>query len=223
MLGERHVNLAFAPPPSALLHHNKRKRKYSMAHRRTPQTWLWLAVLFVIITTSLLWRKATRSSPSQSMTAPDHLTLSSSAFTHESSIPSLYTRKDGDNISPPLRWTGIPSTAQSLALIVEDPDAPDPANPKVVWVHWVVYNIPVSLHGFEEGQFEGSVALNDFKASRYDGPQPPIGTHRYFFRLYALDKMLPNLGNQATKATLLEAMEGNIVAETELMGTYHKK
>ena len=154
------------------------------------------------------------------------LTLTSPAFGPSESIPKLYTC-EGSDISPPLQWSGVPSGAKSLALIVDDPDAPDPKAPKRVWVHWVLYNIPASAAGISENEAANGVpagtrqALNDWKRTGYGGPCPPIGRHRYFHKLYALDIALPDLGNP-TKAQLLEAMKGHIVAEAELIGTYEK-
>ncbi|MGH8728329.1 MAG: YbhB/YbcL family Raf kinase inhibitor-like protein [Burkholderiales bacterium] len=150
--------------------------------------------------------------------------LKSSVFKHESEIPRQYTCQ-GKDFSPPLSWSDIPSPAKSLALIVDDPDAPDPAAPKRVWVHWVLYNIPTSADGLEEGvktlpagTKEGA---NDWGRTGYGGPCPPIGRHRYFFKLYALDATLPDL-NKPNKAALEKAMQGHIVEQAELIGTYQK-
>lgn len=154
------------------------------------------------------------------------LTLSSAAFAPGSSIPTRYTC-DGTDTSPPLAWSGIPDGARSLALIVDDPDAPDPAAPKRTWVHWVLYNLPTSAGGLAEnvasialpgGTHEGS---NDWKRTGYGGPCPPVGTHRYFHKLYALDVVLPDLG-APTKDALLEAMQGHVLAQAELIGTYRR-
>jgi hypothetical protein len=121
----------------------------------------------------------------------------------------------------------VPAGTKSLALIVDDPDAPDPRAPKMTWVHWVLYNIPAGTrglagdearHGLPPGTREG---LNDWKRTGYGGPCPPIGEHRYFHKLYALDAELPDLG-RPTKARLLEAMEGHVLAETRLVGRYQK-
>ncbi len=149
-------------------------------------------------------------------------TIHSSAFEEGGSIPARYTC-DGEDLSPPLQWSGVPQGARSLALIVDDPDAPDPAAPRMVWVHWVLYNLPADSTGLPEGvahlpsgTLEG---LNDWKRTGYGGPCPPIGRHRYFFKLYALDTELPDLGTP-TKARLLEAMKGHVVGEAVLMGTY---
>lgn len=150
--------------------------------------------------------------------------LSSSAFANGAEIPRRYTC-EGTDVSPPLAWTGAPTGVRSFALIVDDPDAPDPAAPKMTWVHWVVYNIPPTVNNIAEGAsilppgtLEG---INDWKRARYGGPCPPIGRHRYFFKLYALDTMLPPL-RQATKDALLNAMTKHVMAETELVGTYQK-
>ena len=150
--------------------------------------------------------------------------LSSSAFEANQAIPQQYTC-DGKDVSPPLRWSGVPDNARSLVLIVDDPDAPDPAAPRMTWVHWVLYNLPVSCDGLAEaiasaklpsGTAEG---INDWKRTGYGGPCPPIGRHRYFFKLYALDMVLPVL-DKPTKAKVEQAMQGHIIEETVLLGTY---
>ncbi len=152
------------------------------------------------------------------------LTITSSVFDPNGSIEVRYTC-DGDDVSPSLSWFGIPEGAQSLVLIVDDPDAPDPAAPKMTWVHWVLYNIPPTVSGLAEaiapsdlpsGTLEG---VNDWKRTGYGGPCPPIGRHRYFHKLYALDTLLPDL-HKPTKAKLEEAMQGHILDQAELIGTY---
>ncbi len=154
------------------------------------------------------------------------LVLTSSAFDADGSIPALYTC-EGEDISPSLVWTDVPAEAQSLALIVDDPDAPDPAAPKRVWVHWVLYNIPTTAVGLPEGVVPADVptgtkeGTNDWQRVGYGGPCPPIGRHRYFFKLYALDCTLPDL-HPPTKAALESAMHGHILARAELIGTYQK-
>lgn len=154
------------------------------------------------------------------------MNLRAPAFHHDGAIPARYTC-DGDDVSPELRWSGIPADTKSLVLIVDDPDAPDPAAPKMTWVHWVLYNLPPSAAGLPEhttsrdlpaGTKEG---LNDWKRTGYGGPCPPIGTHRYFHKLYALDVVLPDLG-QATKVQLENAMRGHILARAEVVGTYRR-
>lgn len=154
--------------------------------------------------------------------------LSSSAFTHLAEIPQQYTCEGSDQ-APPLTWSEVPAEAKSLALIVDDPDAPDPAAPKMTWVHWVLYNITPHSTGIATGSsgkpelppgtLEG---LNDWKRTGYGGPCPPIGRHRYFHKLYALDVVLPIL-QPATKASLEKAMQGHVIAQCELMGHYQKK
>ncbi|UOF00485.1 YbhB/YbcL family Raf kinase inhibitor-like protein [Bdellovibrio reynosensis] len=150
--------------------------------------------------------------------------LVSDAFKNNGEIPAKYTCQ-GDDISPPLRWSEIPTNTKSLALIVDDPDAPDPAAPRLTWVHWVVYNIPPNIDSLPEnfrnspqGAQEG---MNDFKSVGYGGPCPPIGRHHYHHKLYALDIVLPQMVN-VTKKDLEKAMEGHILAETDLVGTYLK-
>jgi len=150
------------------------------------------------------------------------LTITSTAFAHQGTIPRHYTC-DGSDTSPPLAWRGVPANAKSLVLIVDDPDAPDPAAPQRTWVHWLLYNLPVTSTGLTEwitalpaGTLEGS---NDWKRTGYGGPCPPIGRHRYFFKLYALDEALPNL-DRPGKAALEKAMQGHILMQAELIGLY---
>ena len=152
------------------------------------------------------------------------LTLTSTAFDAGGPIPPIYTC-EGNDISPPLAWSGAPAGTKSYALIVDDPDAPDPAAPQRTWVHWVVYNLGPEVSMLEQagrhspsGSLDG---LNDWKRAGYGGPCPPIGRHRYFFKLYALDAMLPDL-KQPTKQQLEKAMEKHVLAKAELIGTYHK-
>ena len=150
--------------------------------------------------------------------------ITSSAFEHNGSIPRVYTC-EGEDISPDLSWSNLPAGTQSLALIVDDPDAPDPAAPRMVYVHWVLYNLPADCTGLPQavtdlppGTLEG---LNDWQRTGYGGPCPPIGRHRYFHKLYALDTVLPDLGTP-DKKKLLQAMEGHILAEAQCVGTYQK-
>ena len=151
--------------------------------------------------------------------------LTSSAFAEGSSIPTKYTC-EGSDTSPPLAWTGAPSGTQSFALIVDDPDAPDPAHPKMTYVHWVAYNIPPTITSLAEGAGKGAmpggteVGVNDWKKAEFGGPCPPIGRHRYFFKLSALDTTLKL--SDPGKDELLAAMKGHVLAETQLMGTYQK-
>jgi len=152
--------------------------------------------------------------------------LRSSAFSHQGEIPREYTC-DGENSSPPLAWSGIPAGTKSLALIVDDPDAPDPKAPKLVYVHWVLYNIPPDAAGLaaavQPDQLPAGTRAgrNDWGRTGYGGPCPPIGRHRYFHKLYALDKVLRDLG-QPTKAQVLAVIEEHILAEAQLVGTYQR-
>ena len=151
--------------------------------------------------------------------------LSSTAFAPGGDVPRQYTC-EGDDLAPPLCWSGVPERARSLALIVDDPDAPDPAAPKMTWVHWVLFDIPPGASAIPEGgrplpdgTREGS---NDWHRTGYGGPCPPVGRHRYFFKLYALDTLLPDL-NKPTKAELERAMQGHVLAQAQLVGTYQKR
>ena len=155
------------------------------------------------------------------------LAITSKAFTHEGPIPAKYTC-EGDDRSPPLAWSGAPPGTKSFALVVDDPDAPDPAAPRMTWVHWVLHDIPATATGLPEdvdpdalpaGTREG---VNDWGRTGYGGPCPPIGRHRYFHKLYALDTVLPDLG-QPTKARVEAAMKGHVIGHAELVGTYQKK
>lgn len=148
--------------------------------------------------------------------------LESTAFDANGAIPARYTC-DGQDISPPLAWDEPPAETRSLALICDDPDAPGKT-----WVHWVVYNLPPGTRSLPEkvspnaslsgGGLQG---INDFGNPGYGGPCPPSGTHRYFFKLYALDRVL-ELPAGATKARLEEAIRGHILAKAELVGRYHR-
>ena len=152
----------------------------------------------------------------------------SKAFTNGAAIPSRYTC-EGRDISPPLAWIGTPENTQSLVLIIDDPDAPDPNAPKMTWVHWVLYNLPANVAGLPEGILPTNLpagtmeGLNDWKRTDYGGPCPPIGRHRYFHKLYALDTVLAELGPAATKTDVEAAMENHIIECTELVGTYQKQ
>ncbi len=154
------------------------------------------------------------------------LSITSTAFEEGSAMPAVYTC-EGDDISPPLSFSGVPEAAQTLVLIVDDPDAPDPKAPQTTWVHWVLYNIPVAVsamvedtarHELPPGTSEGK---HDWGRTGYGGPCPPIGRHRYFHKLYALDVKLPDL-KKPTKAELERAMQGHVLATASLIGTYQK-
>ncbi len=148
--------------------------------------------------------------------------ISSTVFKEGELIPKKYTC-DGENISPPLAWTSVPSGTKSLALIADDPDAP-----RGTWVHWVLFNIPADAKELSENIPPRSIlnngarhGTNDFREIGYGGPCPPSGTHRYFFKLYALNAVLA-LESGATKAQVLKAMEGHILGEGQLMGKYKR-
>jgi Raf kinase inhibitor-like YbhB/YbcL family protein len=153
------------------------------------------------------------------------LTLTSPSFAHQGEIPSQFTC-EGKDVSPALAWSGAPANTQSFALIVDDPDAPDPKAPKMTWVHWVLFNIPANASGLPENVSSKALpagikeGINDWKRIGWGGPCPPIGRHRYFFKLYALDAELQL--DRPTKAKLEQAMQGHILAQAELMGTYQK-
>lgn len=150
--------------------------------------------------------------------------LSSSAFAPNGDIPAQHTC-DGRDVSPPLAWSGVPPGTRSLALIVDDPDAPDPAAPKMTWVHWVVYNLPPGTTSLPAGQPlppDARSGLNDWQQEGYRGPCPPVGRHRYVHKLYALDTVLPPL-RPATKAALERAMQGHLLGHAELVGYYARK
>lgn len=153
-------------------------------------------------------------------TAMEKITITSPAFREGENIPSVHTC-DGGNVSPPLAWTGVPKDAKSLALIADDPDAP-----MGDWVHWVLYDLSPDTAGLPQGvprgekvPSGGTQGKTDFRTLGYGGPCPPRGTHRYFFKIYALDSSL-QLKPGATKKELLQAMQGHVLAEGQLMGKY---
>jgi Raf kinase inhibitor-like YbhB/YbcL family protein len=154
------------------------------------------------------------------------LTITSPAFSSGGPIPSLHTC-EGKDASPALEFGGAPQGAKSLALVVHDPDAPDPKAPRIDWVHWVLYNLPPDCRGLQQGVAETALpagtlpGVTDFKKTAWGGPCPPIGRHRYFFVLYALDLVLPDLGTP-TRQRLERAFAGHLLAKAELMGTYEK-
>jgi len=154
------------------------------------------------------------------------LQLASPAFAKGGPIASKYTC-EGPGVSPPLAWQGVPSDAKSLVLVVDDPDAPDPSAPKTTWVHWLLYDIPVSARGLPEGVVRAALppgtreGSNDWKRTGYGGPCPPVGRHRYVHKLYALDTMLGDL-HAPDRRTLEAAMRGHVLAQAQLVGTYQK-
>ena len=168
----------------------------------------------------VLWRVA-------SATEGETVKIASDSFASGGEIPVAFTCQGADR-SPALTFSGVPATARSLALIVADPDAPDPAAPKLTWVHWVLYNLPPGTAGLPEAVAPGALPAgtlegkNDWKRTGYGGPCPPIGRHRYFHELYALDVVLPDLKGP-TRAQLLAAMEGHVVGHAQLIGTFQKR
>lgn len=155
---------------------------------------------------------------SLSKVADKRMKLSSPAFKHNQPIPSQYSC-DGKNVNPPLIIEDVPSTAKSLALIMDDPDAP-----AGTWVHWVVWNINPGTREIRENEAPSGAeqGMSDFQKRNYGGPCPPYGTHRYFFKLYALDTPL-HLDKDSTKKNLERAMKGHLIADSELMGLYKRK
>jgi Raf kinase inhibitor-like YbhB/YbcL family protein len=158
--------------------------------------------------------------------SPVMLKIESPAFEERGPIPKKYTC-EGDDISPPLTWSGVPQRAKSLVLIMDDPDAPDPKAPKMTWVHWVLYNLPASSKGLPEGvsikalPAGTQVGLNSWERASYGGPCPPIGRHRYFYKLYALDVVLSGL-SQPDKAAVEAKMRPRILDQATLIGSYEK-
>ena len=154
------------------------------------------------------------------------LVLMSSQFTAGGAIPAAHTCEGADK-APALHWSGVPANAKSLALVVDDPDAPDPKAPKMTWVHWVLYDLPPTAMSLPLGVTKATLppgtreAKNDWGTPGWRGPCPPIGRHRYFFKLYALDSTLPELDSPKV-ADLEQAMRGHVLAAGELIGTYQK-
>jgi Raf kinase inhibitor-like YbhB/YbcL family protein len=154
------------------------------------------------------------------------LSMTSDAFADGGEIPTEYTC-EGEDLAPALQWAGVPDGTRSLVLIVDDPDAPDPEAPKMTWVHWVLYNIPADATALRKGVTAPALppgtheGLNDWQRPGYGGPCPPVGRHRYFHKLYALDTTLPEM-RRATKAEVEASMQGHVLAQAQLMGTYQK-
>jgi Raf kinase inhibitor-like YbhB/YbcL family protein len=185
------------------------------------------ATLASVLTFALVVAGATRTRGAPM--ALQTLKLTSPAFANAGDIPSVFTC-EGKDVSPPLGWSDVPANAKSVALLVEDPDAPDPKAPKRTFVHWVLYNVPTTARGVPEdaranGLPEGAIeGRTDWGQPGYRGPCPPIGKHRYFFRLYALDVAMDLQSlKAATKPDLERAMEGHVVGKGELLGFYEKK
>ena len=152
------------------------------------------------------------------------LEIHSSAFADQTAIPDRYTCQ-GKDLSPPLAWSGVPDGTKSLVLIVDDPDAPDPQAPKMTWVHWLLFNLPADCRELPEGTATlpsgTGEGLNNWESTGYGGPCPPIGRHRYFHKLYALDTRFPNL-QRPDKDSIEVAMAGHILDQAQLLGTYQK-
>lgn len=189
--------------------------------------WIWAAIpgVMLICNSAIAAHTGKQTDEKESVAMP--MIIGSPSFAHDRAIPPHHTC-DGMDVSPPLAWSGVPAGTKSLALIVDDPDAPDPAAPKMTWVHWVLYNIPSDAKGLTEGVAvkdspPGTLhGVNDWKRTGYVGPCPPAGKHRYFFKLYALDTVLPDM-KHPTKATLEKAMQGHVLAHAELIGLYKKQ
>ena len=179
----------------------------------------FLIVVQIVLVSFIVSADAKEVNPMMKVTSP--------AFENQGAIPKKFTC-DGEDISPALAWSNIPEGTKSFALIVDDPDAPDPANPRMTWVHWVMYNIPATVSSLAEGVIDKDLpkgtlqGLNDWEKTGYGGPCPPTGNHRYFHKLYALDSVLPDL-KQPTKAKLEKAMEGHVLSKAELVGLYQRK
>lgn len=174
----------------------------------------WTASLALAATIAAGWAQEAR------------MELTSTAFAHQAGIPTRHTC-DGADLSPPLAWSGVPAGTRSLALVVDDPDAPDPTAPKMTWVHWVLFDLPPETTALSEGASErlppgAREGLNDWRRPGWRGPCPPIGRHRYVFKLFALDTDLPQL-SRPDKAALEKAMAGHVLARAELVGTYLRR
>lgn len=182
-----------------------------------------LSQLFLVIFSCFYFTTVLSAEGERNMT----LTLQFPDFTHQGEIPRAHTC-DGDDSSPSLRWAGLPEQTKSLVLIVDDPDAPDPAKPKMTWVHWVLYNIPPTVTALPKALTASNLPArtlqgkNDWQRTGYGGPCPPIGRHRYFHKLYALDIELPDL-HSPNKAQLEKAMAGHIISQAELIGTFQRE
>jgi Raf kinase inhibitor-like YbhB/YbcL family protein len=188
---------------------------------------IWIAVPGIVLFCNSALAANTDMLPGEKEEIVMSMIITSPSFMRDSAIPARHTC-DGVNISPLLKWTGVPAGTKSLALIVDDPDAPNPEEPRMTWVHWVLYNIPPDTNGLPEsiaaeGLPRGTLqGLNDWHDTGYKGPCPPIGKHRYFFKLYALDTLLPDLKHPA-KAALEKAMRGHVLVQSELIGLYQRQ
>lgn len=187
---------------------------------------VWTSLALTTLVAATAHAATTERASHAAKEKPMSFQITSPAFAENGDIPNTHTC-EGRDLSPPLSWSGAPAGTKSLALIVDDPDAPDPRAPKMTWVHWVLYDLPADARTLPEGTVPKSLphgtheGLNDWKQTGWRGPCPPVGKHRYFFKLYALDAVLPDL-KKPTKAALERAMEGHVLAHTELVGRYQK-
>ena len=192
---------------------------------------IWMALACAALLASPVAARPARHQPPirpvpREMRQPADFTLRSTAFEPNGPIPAEHTCQ-GKDVSPALAWSGAPARTRSFALVVDDPDAPDPAAPKVVWVHWVLYDIPARARSLREGVTTRTLppgtreGLNDWKQPGWRGPCPPKGRHRYYHKLYALDVVLPRLPHP-DKAAVEKALEGHILGTAQLIGTYEK-
>jgi len=195
-----------------------------MTHTRN-SGWVLRTAMFVALGAAPSRSSATSARESSEGATTSSLKITSPAFTSMGAIPKKHTC-EGAETSPPLEWTGAPAGTKSYAFIEDDPDAPDPAAPKRVWVHWVLYSIPASVTRLGEGASTSlpkgvKAGTNDFGNAGYGGPCPPKGRHRYFHKIYALDTVL-DLQGSPKKADVEAAMKGHVLAKAELVGTYQK-
>ena len=177
------------------------------------------------VSRGLAWALLLACAPLARAEPPASFTLTSPAFADGAPIPKLYTC-EGEDVSPPLAWSGVPNRTQSLVLIVDDPDAPDPAAPRMTWVHWLVMDIPsfaTALNADLGAKPPGGIhfGTNDFQRTAWGGPCPPVGRHRYYFKLYALTRKFTEL-KAPDKATLEAAIHDHVIAQATLIGTYQK-
>ena len=185
-----------------------------------------MRLIALLVASSLLFLSGCddRKQPANSASSGASFEVTSSAFAPGSAIPAKYTC-EGHDTSPPLAWKGAPEGTRSFALVVSDPDAPDPKAPKMTWIHWVLYDIPVATSALAEGVSAppagARAGTNDWNKSGYGGPCPPVGRHRYVHTVYALDALLGDLG-EVTKAELEKAMQGHILGQGQLIGTYQQ-
>ena len=191
--------------------------------RRIRQIQMWSAILATLLGISVVAAK-TGLLIGEKANIVIPMMVRSPSFKQEGAIPARYTCDD-QNVSPPLEWAGVPTDTKSLALIVDDPGTQNSDAPRMAWVHWVIYNIPSDSHGMPESAVAEPIqpgtllGLNDWHHTGYEGPCPTTGKSSYFFKLYALDTLLPDL-KRPTKAALETAMHGHILGQSTLVGFY---